>query len=114
VVQAVPYTIAKVLIDNGGPFSPLPHRRPKQPHPFPAVCAAHGREHRCTQGAHAWTNGQVERLNRTLKEATIQRYHDTDADELNAHLQRFLQAYNGGKRLKERRSKTPLEFVRAE
>jgi hypothetical protein len=51
VVQAVPYTIAKVLIDNGGPFSPLPHRRPKQPHPFPAVCAAHGREHRCTQGA---------------------------------------------------------------
>jgi hypothetical protein len=56
----------------------------------------------------------VERLNRTLKEATIQRYHDTDADELNAHLQRFLQAYNGGKRLKKLRGKTPLEFVRAE
>ena len=33
--------------------------------------------------AHPWTNGPVERMNRTLKEATIQRFHyQTTAEQL--------------------------------
>ena len=114
VVQAVPYTISKVLTDNGVQFAQLPHRRGPVAHLFDAVCAAHGIEHRCTQVAHPWTNGQVERLNRTLKEATVQQYHYQDAAELNSHLQTFLRAYNGGKRLKKLRGQTPCEFVRAQ
>jgi transposase InsO family protein len=114
VVAAVPYAITKVLTDNGVQFTQLPHRRRTEPHLFDAVCAAHGIEHRCTQVAHPWTNGQVERLNRTLKEATIRRYQYRDANELNTHLQSFLRAYNGGKRLKKLRGKTPYEFVCAE
>lgn len=79
----------------------LSHCWSQLPHLFATVCAAHGIEHRCTQVAHPWTNGQVEWLNRTRKEATIQRYHYRDARELNAHLQPFLRADNGGKRLKK-------------
>jgi len=114
VVQAVPYAITKVLTDNGVQFAPLPHRRSPVAHLFDAVCAAHGIEHRCTQVAHPWTNGQVERLNRTLKEATIRQYHYQDATELNTHLQTFLQAYNGGKRLKKLHGQTPYQFVCAQ
>ena len=114
VVDAVPYKITKVLTDNGVQFTQLPHRRRAEPHLFDAVCAAHGIEHRCTRVAHPWTNGQVERLNRTLKEATIRRYHYRNETELNTHLQSFLRAYNGGKRLKKLRGKTPYEFVCAE
>jgi transposase-like protein len=114
VVVAVPYLIEKALTDNGVQFTQLPHRRRDEPHLFDAVCAEHGIEHRCTKVAHPWTNGQVERLNRTLKEATVRRYHYTDAAELNAHLQAFLQAYNHAKRLKKLRGKTPHEFVCAE
>ena len=50
----------------------------------------------------------------TLKEATIQQYHYQDAAELNAHLQVFLQAYNGGKRLKKLHGQTPYAFVCAQ
>ena len=114
VVQAVPYAITKVLTDNGVQFTQLPHRRSPVAHLFDAVCAAHGIEHRCTQVAHPWTNGQVERFNRTLKEASVQQYHYQNADELNAHLQTFLQAYNGGKRLKKLRGQTPYEFMCAQ
>ena len=111
VVQAVPYKVNKVLTDNGVQFTQLPHRRSPVAHRFDAVWAAHGIEHRCTQVAHPWTNGQVERFNRTLKEATMQPYHYQDAAELNAHLQTFLQAYNGGKRLKKLHGQTPYEFM---
>jgi len=114
VVAAVPYTITKVLTDNGVQFTQLPHRQRAERHLFDAVCAAHGIEHRCTQVAHPWTNGQVERMNRTLKEATIRRYHYQDEKALHTHLQTFLRAYNGGKRLKKLRGKTPYEFVCAE
>lgn len=31
-------------------------------------------EHRLTKPNHLWTNGQVERMNRTLKEVTVNRY----------------------------------------
>ena len=50
-------------------------------------------------------------MNRTLKEATAQRYHYQTTDELNEHWQAFLLAYNHAKRLKTLRGLTPHEFV---
>lgn len=55
--------------------------------------------------------GAVERMNRTLKEATVGRYHYQTTQELNQHLQTFLLAYNYAKRLKSLRGLTPHEFV---
>ena len=54
---------------------------------------------------------QVQGLNRTLKEATVQRYHGQATDEFNEHLQTFLLAYNHAKRLKTLRGLTPHEFI---
>ena len=53
------------------------------------MCDEHGIEHRFTKPAHPWTNGQVERMNRTSKEATVQRYHYQTTTEPNEHLQAF-------------------------
>ncbi|RAK07805.1 integrase-like protein, partial [Salipiger aestuarii] len=38
---------------------------------FDMICKANGIEHRLTKPNHPWTNGQVERMNRTIKEATV-------------------------------------------
>lgn len=38
-------------------------------HIFDRVCDENGIEHRLTKMNHPWTNGQVERMNRTIKEA---------------------------------------------
>jgi transposase InsO family protein len=35
---------------------------------FDMICEANGIEHRLTKPNHSWTNGQVERMNRTIKE----------------------------------------------
>ena len=64
-----------------------------------------------TKVNHPWTNGQVERMNRTIKEATVKRYHYGSHERLKAHLQDFLNAYNFAKRLKALKGLTPYEFV---
>ena len=61
-------------------------------HIFDRVCNGHGIEHRFAKPAHPWTNGQVERFNRMLKEATVQRYHYQTTAQLNEPLQAFLLA----------------------
>jgi len=53
-------------------------------------------------------------MNRTIKEATVQRDHDQTTDELNAHLQAFLLAYTHAKRLKTLHGLTPHESVCAQ
>jgi len=42
---------------------------------FDMRCQENGIEHRLIKIKHTWTNGQAERMNRTIKEATVQRYH---------------------------------------
>src|SRR3954470_1555207 len=73
-IEAVPYTIHIVLTDNGIQFGDMPSRRTGPTaryrlHMFDRICREHGIEHRLTKPNHPWTNGQVERMNRTLKEA---------------------------------------------
>ena len=75
------------------------------------VCHEHDIEHRLTKINHPWTNGQVERMNRTIKEATVKRYHYSAHEQLKAHLQAFLKAYNFAKRLKTLKGLTPYEKV---
>ena len=80
-------------------------------HSFELACADLDVEHRLTKPRHPWTNGQVERMNRTLKEATVQRSHYDSHDQLRAHLQLFLDAYNYARRLKMLRGLTPYEAI---
>lgn len=63
-------------------------------HSFARICRSFCVEYRLTKPAHRWTNSQLKRLNRTSKEATVQRGYYQPTDELNKHLQTFLLAYN--------------------
>src|SRR4051812_13670493 len=76
-----------------------------------ALGREHCIEHRFTKINHPWTNGQVERMNRTIKDATVKRYHYDDHDQLRRHLADFLAAYNFARRLKTLKGLTPFEFV---
>lgn len=64
------------------------------------ICDANGIEHRLTKPNHPWTNGQVERMNRTIKEATVKRFHYESHDQLRTHLADFMAAYNFARWLK--------------
>jgi transposase-like protein len=114
VLPQIPYKVHQLLTDNGIQFRNLPHHTQVGRHPVGQLCEEWGIEQRFTKPAHPWTNGQVERMNRTLKEATIKRFHYETTEQLNAHLQRFLQVYNFAKRLKRLKGLTPYEFVCAE
>ena len=110
-VEVVPYTIHTVLTDNGIQFTSRARDIHDSQHIFDRVCDEHGIEHRLTKVNHPWTNGQVERMNRTLKDATVKRYHYESHDELRAHLKLFLDAYNYARRLTALRGLTPYEFI---
>jgi transposase InsO family protein len=115
-VQAVPYRIHTVLTDNGIQFADLPKNRQGptarfRGHPFDRACHVHGIEHRLTKPNHPWTNGQVERMNRTIKEATVKRFFYDTHDQLRAHLSDFIAAYNFARRLKTLRGLTPYEAI---
>ena len=103
-IAAVPYKIHTVLTDNGTHFTSPGNTSSAAPlikaalergeifraHPFECTCAKSDIDHRLTKPKHPWTNGQVERMNRTLKEATVRRYHYDSHDQLKEHLAAFL------------------------
>ena len=100
------------MTDNGIPFAELPKNRDGPTarwriNRFDQVCRAHDIEHRLARLNHPWTNGQVERMNRTLKDATVKRFHYASHDQLRQHLAAFLDAYTSARRLKTLRGLTP-------
>jgi transposase InsO family protein len=114
VLEAVPYKIHTILTDNGIQFCEQPRNRNtaySRPMRFDMICAANGIEHRLTKPNHPWTNGQVERMNRTIKDATVKRYHYDSHDQLRCHLSDFIDAYNYARRLKTLSGLTPYEYI---
>jgi len=115
-IAAVPYKIHTVLTDNGIQFTFPPcyadgPTAKYMTHMFDMRCEENGIEHRLTKVRHPWTNGQVERMNRTIKEATVKRYHYDHHEQLERHLNDFIDAYNFGRRLKTHKGLTPYEFI---
>jgi transposase InsO family protein len=116
VVATFPYRIHTVLTDNGMAFADLPKYRDGATarwmgHIFDRVCREHGIEHKLTRPYHPWTNGQAERMNRTVKEATVKAFHHPDLDALKAHVLAFVGAYNFAKHLKALRWRTPFQAI---
>ena len=123
--KAIPYRIHTILTDNGIHFTTpgaggsavplivaaLAKGETVWAHAFEYACAQLGIEHRLTKPKHPWTNGQVERMNRTIKDATVRRYHYDDHAQLERHLADFVDAYNFGRRLKTLKGLTPYEFI---
>ena len=115
-IAAVPYRIHTILTDNGVQFR-YAQRHANGPtarymtHMFAMRCRENGVEHRFTKINHPWTNGQVERMNRTIKDATVKRYHYDSHEQLRRHLDDFVSAYNFGRRLKTLKGLTPYEHI---
>ena len=124
-VAAVPYKVQTVLTDNGTHFTTpgnvcsaaadikvaIEAGEIIWAHAFETACARLDINHRLTKPKHPWTNGQVERMNRTLKEATVKRYHYDTHEQLRTHLGDFVSAYNFARRLKTLKGLTPYEYV---
>lgn len=115
-IRTVPYKIHTVLADNGIQFADRTQYRSGptavyRGHPFDRVCRQYDIEHRLSKLNHPWTNGQVERMNRTLKEVTVHRYFYQTHAGLREHLDAFTNAYNFAKRLKTLRGLTPYEDI---
>jgi transposase InsO family protein len=120
VVEVFPYRLHTVLTDNGTAFADLPKNRGRYPeiealfggHIFDRVCDQSGIRHRLTKPYHPWTNGQAERMNRTVKDATVKAFHYPDLEALRAHVLAFVAAYNFAKHLKALRWRTPFQAIR--
>ena len=114
-LEAVPYQVHTILTDNGIQFAEQSRNRNtiySRPVRFDMICEADGIEQRLTKPNHPWTNGQVERMNRTIKEATVKRFHYQNQDQLRTHLADFLAAYNFARRLKSLNGLTPYVHLK--
>src|SRR5215208_4016345 len=120
VIAVFPYAIHTVLTDNGMAFADLPQYRDGPTATwmgpiFDRVCREHGIKHRLTKPYHPWTNGQAERMNRTIKDATVKVVHYETLESLSAHVLAFVTAYNFAKprkHLKALRWRTPFQAIR--
>jgi transposase InsO family protein len=110
-VKALPYAIHTVLTDNGIQFTNRKQDRIAGLHIFGRTCSENGIDHRTTKVKRPWTNGQVERMNRTIKEATVKRYRYDSHRQFVTHLNDFINAYNYGRRLKTLKGLTPYEYI---
>ncbi len=134
-LKAVPHRIHMILSDTdrdglirginpkgGVQFADQPRNRNtawSRQMRFDMICKANDIEHRLTKALpsavegpnHPWTNGQVERMNRTIKEATVKRFHCESHDQLRTHLHDFIAACNFARRLMTLSGLTPCEYI---
>jgi hypothetical protein len=112
--RAIGAPLVRATMTRGMQFAEQPRNRNtiySRPMRFDMICEANGIEHRLTKPNHPSTNGQVERMNRTIKDATVKRFHYDSLDQLRTHLADFLAAYNFARRLKTLGGLTPYEYI---
>lgn len=88
-------TIRNVLTDNGLEFTT---NWESGNHKFEFALKEHGIKHRYTKVKHPWTNGFVERLNRTILEefyqVALRKKRYRGIEDLQVDLDRFIEFYN--------------------
>ena len=78
---------------------------------FDLICNLNGIEHRLTKLNHPWTNGQVEGMSRTIKDAKVKRYHYDNHELQRIYLTDFIAANNFARRLKTLEGLSPYEYI---
>ncbi len=89
VIDNFPYKIHRILTDNGAQFTYMllnANLRPKAFHPFDLLCRKNSIKHKLTKFRHPWTNGQVERFNRAIKDTTVKTCHYDSFEQLDKGL----------------------------
>jgi transposase InsO family protein len=76
---------------------------------FGMICEANGIEHRRTRPSHPRTDGPVERMNRTIREAIVKRFDDDTQDQRRMHRADFMAAHSFARRLRTLGALTPYE-----
>ena len=119
-LEFFPFKITHVLTDNGLEFTNrcLKSKNGKsnaKASKLDVICNTEGIDHRTTRPFTPQTNGMVERVNGTIKRATILNEEYSDLQEMKDALSNFLWTYNlfrrhGGVR-KELNVKTPFQAV---
>ena len=125
-IRTVPYRIHTILTDNGVQFVQREQGTSLTfPHIFGRVALENDIEHRLTKPYHPWTNGQAERMVRTIKEGeaeqelirrinsplNVKSFHYSSINEMRRHMRDWLTAYNFAKQLKALKFKTPYEAI---
>ncbi|MCL0096871.1 integrase core domain-containing protein [Thermodesulfovibrionales bacterium] len=87
-------------------------KKTKKIHPFEEICRKHKIQRRTIKLKHPWTNGMVERFNRTVKEQVLIKYRFCSIFEMNGRLIEFINRYNLEKRLKSLNYKTPAQYLK--
>ncbi len=82
-IKILPYKIHTILTDNSVQFTNQKRHKYAFQHIFDRACEENDIEHRLTKVSHPWTNGQVERMNKTLKNATVKKYYSTSRNSPN-------------------------------
>jgi transposase InsO family protein len=113
-----PFYISHVLTDNGAEFTDrFTSRKNKASgnHEFDGACIDEHIDHRLTAPFTPKTNGMVERVNGTIKDATIKVLTYQNEAKLKADLDKFLVYYNLNRRhsglKRELKVRTPFEAL---
>lgn len=93
------YRIHRILTDNGREFG----------RDFSSCCVKLGIKQKRTKVKHPWTNGQAERIIKTIKQETVWKTRYPDHQHLHADLVGWQNDYNLNKQLKSLRFLTPYQ-----
>jgi transposase InsO family protein len=96
-IEAAPFTITRVLTDNGKEFTDRfcarGERQPSGAHPFDQTCTLNGIDHRLIKPRHPQTNGMVERFNGRISEVLATHRFDS-SKSLKDTILRYVRLYN--------------------
>jgi len=97
VIDKAPFTITKLLTDNGKEFTdrfiPNGERAPTGNHVFDKVCTENTIEHRLTKPAHPQTHGMVERFNGRISGILKTTVFNSSKERLDTRVS-YLKIYN--------------------
>ncbi len=118
-INFFPFKITHILTDNGNEFTnrfSQGRTKPTGNHRFDKLCKKYSIEHRLIEPFSPQTNGMVERVNGTIKEATVKvnTYHSFKemATDLNRFLLYYLFNRRHGSLKKELGVRTPYEALK--
>jgi transposase InsO family protein len=114
-IKAAPFTITKVLTDNGKEFSDrfcaTGQREPTGNHAFDKVCSEHAIEHRLIKPRHPQTNGMIERFNGRISEV-LKTTRFRSGEHLSDTLIRYVKLYNQHIPQRALKHSTPIECLK--